>query len=114
GRGALLSDGGGVGVRLLPGRAPPGPGTPSTTGGYGTVGSSVAPVRKEGSMSPDATPDPLRSAADALGERADALAAAVKPRLRGWIHAGIAPLALVAGVVLVVLEIGRASCRERG
>lgn len=54
-------------------------------------------------MSPDATPDPLRSAADALGERADALAAAVKPRLRGWIHAGIAPLALVAGVVLVVL-----------
>ena len=29
--------------------------------------------------------------------------AQVKPRLRGWLHAGTAPLALVAGVVLVVL-----------
>jgi hemolysin III len=29
--------------------------------------------------------------------------AEVKPRLRGWLHAGLAPLALVAGVVLVVL-----------
>ena len=30
------------------------------------------------------------------------LAAAVKPLLRGWIHLGMAPLALVAGIVLVV------------
>lgn len=29
---------------------------------------------------------------------------AVKPRLRGWIHAGMAPLVLVAGVVLVALS----------
>jgi hemolysin III len=28
---------------------------------------------------------------------------AVKPRLRGWLHAGMAPLALAAGVVLVCL-----------
>jgi hemolysin III len=28
---------------------------------------------------------------------------AVKPRLRGWLHAGAAPLALVAGIVLVSL-----------
>jgi hemolysin III len=28
---------------------------------------------------------------------------AVKPRLRGWLHAGAAPLALAAGIVLVVL-----------
>ncbi|MVA76314.1 hemolysin III family protein [Auraticoccus sp. F435] len=27
----------------------------------------------------------------------------VKPRLRGWLHAGVTPLALVAGIVLVVL-----------
>ncbi len=27
--------------------------------------------------------------------------AAVKPRLRGWLHAGAAPLALAAGIVLV-------------
>ncbi|MPV88122.1 hemolysin III family protein [Georgenia ruanii] len=31
------------------------------------------------------------------------LADAVKPRLRGWIHAGMAPLALAAGIVLVAL-----------
>ncbi|MFD1504271.1 hemolysin III family protein [Georgenia yuyongxinii] len=31
------------------------------------------------------------------------VADAVKPRLRGWLHTGTAPLALVAGVVLVVL-----------
>jgi hemolysin III len=29
--------------------------------------------------------------------------AQVKPRLRGWLHAGTAPLALAAGIVLVVL-----------
>jgi hemolysin III len=27
----------------------------------------------------------------------------VKPRLRGWLHAGMTPLAVAAGVVLVVL-----------
>ena len=32
-----------------------------------------------------------------------AAVAAVKPRLRGWIHAGTFPLALAAGIVLVVL-----------
>ncbi|MCB2177345.1 MAG: hemolysin III family protein [Actinomycetales bacterium] len=31
------------------------------------------------------------------------LAAAVKPRLRGWIHAGMAPLVLAGSIVLVVL-----------
>lgn len=29
--------------------------------------------------------------------------AEVKPRLRGWLHAGVAPLVLVAGIVLVCL-----------
>ncbi|HEV2927271.1 MAG TPA: hemolysin III family protein, partial [Propionibacteriaceae bacterium] len=28
---------------------------------------------------------------------------AVKPKLRGWLHAGAAPLALAAGIVLVSL-----------
>jgi hemolysin III len=31
------------------------------------------------------------------------VARAVKPRLRGWLHAGAAPVALVAGIVLVAL-----------
>lgn len=34
---------------------------------------------------------------------AEQLAAAVKPRLRGWIHAGMFPLATAASIVLVVL-----------
>ncbi|KGM10981.1 PAQR family membrane homeostasis protein TrhA [Cellulomonas bogoriensis] len=34
---------------------------------------------------------------------AEHLSAAVKPRLRGWIHAGVAPLVLVAAVILVAL-----------
>ncbi|MGH2790444.1 MAG: PAQR family membrane homeostasis protein TrhA [Actinomycetota bacterium] len=29
-----------------------------------------------------------------------------KPRLRGWLHSGIAPVALIAGIVLVVLAPG--------
>ncbi len=33
-----------------------------------------------------------------------ALVDAVKPRLRGWLHAGMAPVVLVAGIVLVVLS----------
>jgi hemolysin III len=45
-------------------------------------------------MSTDATPD--------SGPVED-LVAAVKPRLRGWLHAGTFPLALVAGLVLTVL-----------
>ena len=32
------------------------------------------------------------------------VADAIKPRLRGWIHAGTAPLALVGGVLLVLLS----------
>lgn len=36
-------------------------------------------------------------------ETAGDVAAAIKPRLRGWIHAGTAPLALAGGVLLVGL-----------
>ncbi|WP_420113792.1 PAQR family membrane homeostasis protein TrhA [Pseudactinotalea sp.] len=36
---------------------------------------------------------------DAVGNVADT----IKPRLRGWIHAGLAPLALAYGIVLVAL-----------
>ncbi|SEQ95996.1 PAQR family membrane homeostasis protein TrhA [Microlunatus flavus] len=38
-------------------------------------------------------------AADGVGE----VVRQVKPKLRGWLHAGMAPLALAAGIVLVVL-----------
>ena len=36
-------------------------------------------------------------------DRIDQVVAAVKPRLRGWIHLGTFPLALAAGIVLVCL-----------
>ncbi len=38
-----------------------------------------------------------------LTERAAEYAESVKPKLRGWIHAGMAPLSLAAGIVLVAL-----------
>ena len=54
--------------------------------------------------------DVAREAKDAVGDAVQSVSAAaaetaawVKPRLRGWIHAVTAPLALAAAVVLVVL-----------
>ncbi|MEU1420082.1 hemolysin III family protein [Kitasatospora sp. NPDC005751] len=35
---------------------------------------------------------------------ADGAAAALKPRMRGWLHAGVFPLALVGGIVLIALS----------
>ena len=46
---------------------------------------------------------------EALEERVDAVVAAVKPHLRGWLHLAMAPLALVAGMVLVVLSDSQAA-----
>ena len=43
--------------------------------------------------------DPARGTADAVSD----VVREVKPRLRGWLHAGMAPLALAAGIVLVAL-----------
>ncbi|MEU1534109.1 PAQR family membrane homeostasis protein TrhA [Streptomyces fagopyri] len=39
----------------------------------------------------------------ALVERAAGLAEPIKPRLRGWLHAGMVPAALIAGIVLICL-----------
>ncbi|MGW3917649.1 PAQR family membrane homeostasis protein TrhA [Streptomyces sp. NPDC005070] len=39
----------------------------------------------------------------ALVDRAAELVEPVKPRLRGWLHAGMVPLSLIAGVVLICL-----------
>lgn len=61
---------------------PPGDGTPSEQGRDPAVSDTVSEV-----------------VSDTVSE----VAAIVKPRLRGWIHAGTAPLAVVAGILLVVL-----------
>lgn len=43
---------------------------------------------------------------DAVSEAVADVVAAVKPRLRGWLHAATFPIALVAGIVLVCLVPG--------
>ena len=72
---------------------------------------STSPGRSESPAQPDAPVtdrDAPRSgvgrAAEAVGDAVEQLVENVKPRLRGWIHAGVAPVALVASVVLVVLS----------
>src|SRR5690242_6124094 len=42
--------------------------------------------------------------ADRAVERVRELGQEVKPRLRGWLHAATAPLALAAGIVLIALS----------
>ena len=39
----------------------------------------------------------------AVGDAVDDAVAVVKPKLRGWLHAGTTPLALAAGIVLIAL-----------
>ena len=64
----------------------------------------------------DAVENALSSTGDALsslGEKAADALDSVKPRLRGWIHAGTFPVALVASIVLVVLAppvAGKVAC----
>jgi hemolysin III len=48
--------------------------------------------------------DLMRDRFDELSERVEEAFADVKPRLRGWLHLATAPLALAAGIVLVVLS----------
>lgn len=50
------------------------------------------------------TPDPATPDASPVTRAVEQVAEAVKPRLRGWIHAGVAPLVLVASIVLVALS----------
>ena len=49
--------------------------------------------------------DAIRDAQDSV----EALVEQVKPRLRGWLHLGMAPVALAAGIILVALASGTAA-----
>ncbi len=55
-------------------------------------GSAVDGVREE-----------IRDTAREVRDSAKEAVAAIKPKLRGWLHLGTAPLALAAGIVLVAL-----------
>ena len=46
----------------------------------------------------------VRDGLDHLAHGVGELAAEIKPRLRGWLHLAAAPLALAAGIVLIVLS----------
>ncbi len=61
-----------------------------------TSPSQRGPVQQD----PDSrtAPGPLESAVESVADVLD-----IKPRFRGWLHAGAAPLALAAGIVLVAL-----------
>lgn len=48
--------------------------------------------------------DEFHERVDELHERVDEVIEELKPRLRGWLHLGTAPLALAAGIVLVALS----------
>jgi hemolysin III len=48
--------------------------------------------------------DQTTSMSEEVGEKLHDLAAEVKPRLRGWLHAAVMPLAVAGGVVLVALS----------
>ncbi|WP_328834892.1 PAQR family membrane homeostasis protein TrhA [Streptomyces europaeiscabiei] len=74
------------------GREPqPGPGNPPDALRSPTV-----------DVSPVATRRP--TAATGLEGGVERAAAALKPRLRGWLHAGVFPLALVGGIVLIAVS----------
>src|SRR6478735_6644010 len=72
--------------------------------------SDLDPRRPEPPL-PEARPEPSRPGVgevvgDAMGDAMTAVSeavAAVKPKLRGWLHAGTFPLVVAAGIVLIVL-----------
>ena len=54
--------------------------------------------------SPDDAQNPASRTLEGIGERLSEAAQAVKPRLRGWVHAGVAPFVLAASIVLVAIS----------
>ncbi|MGV9557059.1 PAQR family membrane homeostasis protein TrhA [Streptomyces sp. NPDC003522] len=73
---------------------------------------------RESRPRPGTTPDPRRTpaadapadtpgrqaAAAALEDGVERAAAVLKPRMRGWLHAGVFPLALAGGILLVAVS----------
>jgi hemolysin III len=67
--------------------------------GYGDVVTRrhPRPARDDGRL------DALEQRVEALSTKVETALEAVKPRLRGWLHVGMTPLAVVAGIVLVAI-----------
>lgn len=58
---------------------------------------------RHGTSASTADPPGSHDAGHGIGASRRELGKSVKPRLRGWLHAGAAPLVLAAGIVLVAL-----------
>lgn len=65
--------------------------------------SHTHPAPPEGSSGTPEVSETLREVGTNVRDAVGNVVQAVKPRLRGWIHAGLAPLALAYGIVLVAL-----------
>lgn len=65
---------------------------------------SSTPARRDGGGLRRGVEEGLSRVGDKVGEAAGAVVENVKPLLRGWIHAGISPFVLAAGIVLVALS----------
>ncbi|MFE9677515.1 hemolysin III family protein [Streptomyces sp. NPDC006259] len=78
---------------------PPSPGRESQT----RSGTTSAPAHAPADDVPAGTTGRLTAAAG-LESGVERAAAALKPRMRGWLHAGVFPLALVGGIVLIALS----------
>ncbi len=48
--------------------------------------------------------DAVRAGLENIGDKVHETLAEIKPKLRGWLHLGTAPLALAAGIVLIALS----------
>lgn len=62
------------------------------------MGSSSSSAPAERDPSSRSTPGPVESAVDHVAHILE-----IKPKFRGWLHAGATPFALAAGIVLIVL-----------
>lgn len=65
---------------------------------------STSPAPGQPPVQHDDHPGALARAADSVGDAVEAAVENLKPRLRGWVHTGAAPVFLVASVVLVAMS----------
>jgi hemolysin III len=79
------------------GRAEPGPSVPVP------VPVPVQSPRPAPEPAAQPAPEPASEPSATPVEAVEAVAAVIKPKLRGWFHAGTFPLALAAGIVLICL-----------
>ncbi len=69
-----------------------------------STGRNIVPDRRPGESRIEESIDAARTAVAQTAKSVGTAVEALKPKLRGWIHAATTPLALAAGIVLIVLS----------